>query len=75
VGGQDSLAAPIQRGRWREYKDSEGRSQGKKDGGAAHQGGRALTRWQMVWHGGISSRAVAHSRQRGSLASGRRIAR
>jgi hypothetical protein len=30
--------APVQRGRRREYDDGEGRSPGKKDGGAAHQG-------------------------------------
>jgi hypothetical protein len=59
----------VQRGRWREYKDGEGRSPGKKDDDATHQGGRAPTRWWMGQHGDISSRVAAQSRRRGSLAS------
>jgi hypothetical protein len=47
AGGQGSLVALVQRGRWREYEDGEGRSPGKKDGDAAHQGGRAPMRWWM----------------------------
>jgi hypothetical protein len=35
------------------------RSPGKKDGGTAHQGGRAPMMWWMGQHDGVSSRAVA----------------
>jgi hypothetical protein len=45
AGGQGSPLAPVQRGQRREYEDGEGRSSGKKDGGAAHQGGRVPMRW------------------------------
>jgi hypothetical protein len=38
VVSQGSPMAPVQRGQRREYDDGEGRSPGKKDGGAAHQG-------------------------------------
>jgi hypothetical protein len=49
VAGQGSSAAPVQRGRRCEHEDGEGRSPGKKDGGAAHQG----------WRDGVSLRAAA----------------
>jgi hypothetical protein len=44
AAGQGSSMAPVQRDRRREHKDGEGRSPGKKDGGAAHQGGQAPMR-------------------------------
>jgi hypothetical protein len=59
----------VQCGRRREHEDGEGRSPGKKDGGAAHQGGRAPMRWRMGWCNGISLRAVA-LRQASTMAVG-----
>jgi hypothetical protein len=47
AAGQGSPTAPVQCGRRREHEDGEGRSLGKRHGGAAHQGGRAMTRWRM----------------------------
>jgi hypothetical protein len=46
----------VQRGRRREYENGEGMSPGKKDGGTAHQGGRAPMRWRMGRRGNVSSR-------------------
>jgi hypothetical protein len=59
VADQDSPVAPMQRGRWCEHEDGEGKSPGKKDGSAAHQGGQALMRWWMGRRDDVSSRAVA----------------
>jgi hypothetical protein len=42
--GPGSPVDAVQWGRRREHEDNERRSPGKKDGGAAHQGGRAPTR-------------------------------
>jgi hypothetical protein len=39
AAGQGSPAAPMQHGWRREHEDGEGKSPGKKDGNAAHQGG------------------------------------
>jgi hypothetical protein len=39
AGGPGSPASLVQRGRRREYEDGEGRSLGKMDGDATHQGG------------------------------------
>jgi hypothetical protein len=50
--------APMQRARRRENEDSEESSPGKKDGGAAHQGGQAPMRWRMGWHDGVSLRVA-----------------
>jgi hypothetical protein len=52
----------VQHGRRREHEDGEGKSPGKKDGDATHQGGRAPMRWRMGRRDGISSRAVVLQR-------------
>jgi hypothetical protein len=39
AGGQGSPTSLVQCGRWREDEDGEGRSSGKMDGDASHQGG------------------------------------
>jgi hypothetical protein len=59
VAGQGSSVAPMQRGRWHEHEDSEGRSPGKKDGDAAHQWGSGIdevtdgaVRWRFFEGGG-----------------------
>jgi hypothetical protein len=52
----------VQRGRRREHENGEGRSPGKKDGGAAHQGRLAPMRWRMGRRDGVSSRAAALQR-------------
>jgi hypothetical protein len=52
----------VQRGRRRKHEDGEGKSPGKKDGDAAHQGGPAPIRWRMGWRDDVSSRAAALQR-------------
>jgi hypothetical protein len=59
VAGVDAVARAA-RAHWQhEYEDREGKSSGKKDGGAAHQGGSGTdevadgaTRWRFIEGGG-----------------------